>query len=99
MRIRIVVASQALATFYDVQHVEDKLQITTQLADPLARLHDREFKSDRPGRMFDHGPLARWPAGPPAGGRRGATRTSRHRRRSGVPSEARSGHFRPKDSQ
>jgi len=63
MRIRIVVASQALATFYDVQHVEDKLQITTQLADPLARLHDREFKSDRPGRMFDHGPLARWPAG------------------------------------
>lgn len=65
MRIRIVVASQALATFYDVQHVEDKLQITTQLTDPLARLHDREFKSDRPGRMFDHGPLA--------GGRRGAS--------------------------
>ena len=65
MRIRIVVASQALTTFYDVQHIKDKLQIAAQLTDPLARLHDRDFKSDRPGRMFDHGPLT--------GGRRGAT--------------------------
>lgn len=65
MRIRIVVASQAKATFYDVQHNEDKLQIAGRLTDPLAHLHDRDFKSDRPGRMFDHAPLA--------AGRRGAT--------------------------
>jgi protein required for attachment to host cells len=35
------------------------------LADPLARLHDRDLKSDRPGRKFDHAPLT--------AGRRGAT--------------------------
>jgi hypothetical protein len=64
MRIRIVVASQADVTFYDVQHVKDKLQTAGRLTDPLAHLHDRDLKSDRPGRMFDHGPLA--------GGRRGA---------------------------
>jgi protein required for attachment to host cells len=65
MRIQIVVASQAEATFYDVQHIDDKLQIMGQLSDSLARLHDRDFKSDRPGRVFDYGRLA--------GGRRGAT--------------------------
>jgi protein required for attachment to host cells len=65
MRVRIVVASQASATFYDVQRLEDELQVSGQLIDPLAHLHDRDFKSDRPGRMFDHGPLS--------GRRRGAT--------------------------
>ena len=65
MRIRIVVASQADATFYDVERLQDKLQIAGRVADPLAHLHDRDFKSDRPGRMFDHGPLS--------GARRGAT--------------------------
>lgn len=65
MRIRIVVASQAEATFYDLLRIEDKLQIAGRLSDPLAHLHDRDFKSDRPGRVFDHAPLT--------GGRRGAT--------------------------
>ena len=65
MRIRIVVASQAEATFYDVQHIEDHLQVAGRLSDPLAHLHDRDFKSDRPGRVFDHAPLV--------SGRRGAT--------------------------
>jgi len=65
MRIRIVVASQAEATFYDVQQVGERLQVVGQLTDPLAHLHDRDFKSDRPGRVFDHAPLA--------SGRRGAT--------------------------
>ena len=65
MRIRIVVANQADAIFYDAQRLEDELQVTGRLTDPLAHLHDRDFKSDRPGRMFDHGPLG--------GERRGAT--------------------------
>jgi len=65
MRIRIVVASQAETTFYDVQEITDKLQIAGRLTDPQAHLHDRDFKSDRPGRVFDHAPLT--------AGRRGAT--------------------------
>jgi protein required for attachment to host cells len=65
MRIRIVVASQAEVKFYDMQHIGDQLQLAGQLTDPLAHMHDRDFKSDRPGRKFDRAPLA--------GGRRGAT--------------------------
>jgi len=65
MRIRIVVASQADVTFYDTQNIGDKLEVTGRLTDPLAHLHDRDFKSDRPGRFSDHAPLV--------GGRRGAT--------------------------
>jgi Protein required for attachment to host cells len=65
MRIRIVVASQADVTFYDTQKIGDRLEVTGRLTDPLAHLHDRDFKSDRPGRFSDHGPLV--------GGRRGAT--------------------------
>ena len=65
MRIRIVVASQAEVMFYDMQHIGDQLQFAGQLNDPLAHLHDRDFKSDRPGRKFDRARLT--------GGRRGAT--------------------------
>lgn len=65
MRIRIVVASQAEATFYDLERIEDKLKLGGRLTDPSAHLHDRDFKSDRPGRVFDHAPLT--------AGRRGAT--------------------------
>ena len=64
MRIRIVVASQADVTFYDTQKIGDRLEVTGRLTDPLAHLHDRDFKSDRPGRFSDHGSL---------GGRRSAT--------------------------
>ena len=65
MRIRIVVASQAETTFYDVQEIGQRLQFAGRLSDPLAHLHDRDLKSDRPGRVFDHAPLS--------AGRRGAT--------------------------
>jgi len=65
MRIRVVVADQAEASFYDLQHRDDPPQLTGHLTDPLARLHDRDLISDRPGRKFDHAPLS--------GGRRGAT--------------------------
>jgi len=64
MRVRIVVADQSEARFYDVDRFESKLQLVGRLTDPKARLHDRDFKSDRPGRVFDHAP--------PATGRRGA---------------------------
>ncbi len=65
MRIRILVANQNKADFYDVEHRGDVPRPAGHLLDPAARLHDRDFKSDRPGRVFDHAPS-------PAG-RRGAT--------------------------
>lgn len=65
MRIRIVVANQAEAAFYDLESQTGEPKVATRLTDPMAHLHDRDFKSDRPGRVFDHAP--------PAYGRRGAT--------------------------
>jgi len=63
MRMRIVVADQGEARFYDTDHFDSELKLVGHLADPKARLHDRDFKSDRPGRVFDHAP--------PSTGRRG----------------------------
>ena len=64
MRVRIVVADQAEASFYDMASFEGALQPAGRLSDPLAHLHDRDLKSDRPGRVFDHAPTS--------GSRRGA---------------------------
>lgn len=65
MRMRIVVANQAEAAFYDLDSRTGEPKFATRLTDPLAHLHDRDLKSDRPGRFFDHAPLDH--------GRRGAT--------------------------
>lgn len=54
MSVRIVVANQAEAAFYDLKGRIGVPQLRTRLTDPLAHLHDRDFKSDRPGRMSDH---------------------------------------------
>jgi protein required for attachment to host cells len=65
MQVRIVVADQAEARFFDVENEAAELHLAGQLSDPLGHLHDRDLKSDRPGRKFDRAPLH--------GGRRGAT--------------------------
>jgi len=65
MAVRVVVADQSEAKFYDLKLRPKALQLIGRLLDPQAHLHDRDFKSDRPGRVFDHAPLS--------GGRRGAT--------------------------
>jgi len=65
MRIRVVVASLAEALFYDLGSRAEAPRLTGRLSDPKAHLHDRDFKSDRPGRVFDHAPRP--------DGRRGAT--------------------------
>jgi len=65
MRTRVVVSDQSEADFYDLEGSHHELRLATRLSDTKARLHDRDFKSDRPGRMSDHAPLQ--------GGRRGAT--------------------------
>ena len=64
MRIRIVVADQAEARFYDMHIPGKSLRLTGRLLDPSARLHERDLVSDRPGRVFDRAPLS--------AGRRGA---------------------------
>ena len=56
MFVRIVVADEGEARFYDVTRPEVRLQEVGRLEDPASRLHDRDFKSDRPGRVFDHAP-------------------------------------------
>ncbi len=63
MSIRIVVADRAQARIYAAPPVRGPLRPVAQLEDPQAHWHDRDFKSDRPGRVFDHAPGA---------GRRGA---------------------------
>jgi protein required for attachment to host cells len=48
----ILVANQASARLYRLE--DGALHAAGELMDPLARLHDRDMKSDRPGRVFDH---------------------------------------------
>jgi protein required for attachment to host cells len=64
MRVRIVVADQAEARFYDIEPPDPALHAAGRLSDARARLHDRDLVSDRPGRVFDHAPFG--------SGRRGA---------------------------
>ena len=64
MRVRIVVADQSEADIYELEQHGAAPQLVQRLEDPDAHLHDRDLKSDRPGRVFDHA------AAP--GGRRGA---------------------------
>ena len=52
MITRIVVANQAEARFYDASGPRSRLRETGRFENPEARLHDRELKSDRPGRVF-----------------------------------------------
>ena len=52
MHARIVVANQSEARFYDAAGLKSPLRAVGQLANPDARLHDRDLKSDRPGRVF-----------------------------------------------
>lgn len=64
MRVRIVVADQSEARFYDAEQRDSQLRLVGTLSDPQAHLHDRDLKSDRPGRVYDHAS---------GSGRRGAT--------------------------
>ena len=64
MRVRILVADQSEADFYDLEQRDIPPQFVQRLEDADAHLHNRDLKSDRPGRVFDHAPTM--------GGRRGA---------------------------
>jgi protein required for attachment to host cells len=52
-RIRIVVADQAEAIFYDSPSLQARPQEVARISDPAAHLHDRDFSSDRPGRTYE----------------------------------------------
>jgi len=51
--IRIVVADQAEAIFYDAQSLDARPKEVGRISDPLARKHDRDLVSDRPGRTYE----------------------------------------------
>jgi protein required for attachment to host cells len=52
-RIRIVVADQAEAIFYDAPSLRARPQEVGRISDPVAHLHDRDLMSDRPGRSYE----------------------------------------------
>ena len=63
MRVRIIVADRSEARFYDMTELHGPPRLVEELRDAQARLYDRDYKSDKPGRVFDHAS---------GGGRRGA---------------------------
>jgi protein required for attachment to host cells len=63
MRVRIVVANQSEARFYD--SIGRTLIDSGALINPAGRVHERDLVSDRPGRVFDRAAVS--------GHRRGAT--------------------------
>ena len=52
-RIRIVVADQAEAIFYDSTSLQGRPREVARITDPAAHLKDRDFSSDRPGRSYE----------------------------------------------
>jgi protein required for attachment to host cells len=64
MLVRVVVADAGEARFYDMSGRDGPMKEVALMQDPLSRLHDRDFKSDRPGRVTGGGGVS--------GGRRGA---------------------------
>ena len=58
MTTRVVLADQAEARFYDIEPIGGALRHVGAMSDAKAHLHDRDLKSDRPGRVFDHAPAS-----------------------------------------
>jgi protein required for attachment to host cells len=54
--LRIVVADEGEARFYDAGGLTQELTAAGRITDPNAHLHDRDLKSDRPGRLFTRAP-------------------------------------------
>ncbi len=52
-KYRILVADQAEAIFYDAATLTGAPREVGRISDPLARLHDRDLATDRPGRSYE----------------------------------------------
>ena len=50
-RIRIVVADQAEAIFYDLTSLQARPTEVARISDPVAHQHEQDLVSDRPGRI------------------------------------------------
>jgi protein required for attachment to host cells len=77
MATRIVVADQGEARFYD--RAGANLRAAGAIENPAAHQHDRDFKSDRPGRVFDRAPAAGQRRGSVARHAAGSERSPRKR--------------------
>ncbi len=53
MRVRVIVADQSEARFYDMSSVDAELQPAGRIVDPDADAHDQELGSGRGGRRYD----------------------------------------------
>jgi len=101
MTTRIVVADQGEARFYNLERFDAPLQPVGKLTDPKAHLHDRDLKSDRPGRVFDRAPTEGRRRGSVAHHSTGGERSPRkheaklfaNRIAEELEASARSGHF------
>jgi protein required for attachment to host cells len=63
VRVRLVVADESEARFYDIGSPRGPMQLAGRFENPIARLRDRDLRSDRPGRVFDRAPTAGWRRG------------------------------------
>ena len=52
-RVRILVADQAEAVFYDSSSLGGAPREVARITDPVAHQHDRDLMSDRPGRSYE----------------------------------------------
>lgn len=53
MKLRILVADESEAAFFDAEGINVPLQWVSKLHDEKARLQDRHLENDRPGRAFN----------------------------------------------
>jgi protein required for attachment to host cells len=58
MNIRVVVADERRATFFDVSRLSDGLREVGVVENPAGRLKDTDLETDRPGRRFGGAPGA-----------------------------------------
>lgn len=79
MVTRIVVADQGEARFYDQARAGARLRAAGSLENPGAHLHNRDFQSDRQGRVFDRAPAAGQRRGTVARHATGSERSPRKR--------------------
>ena len=52
MTTRILLADQGTARFYDLEGPDGELRLISELTNSAAHMHDRDLKSDKPGRIF-----------------------------------------------
>lgn len=74
MKVRVVVADQSEARFYELA---DSLRFIKKTLHPEAHLKDRDLVTDRPGRVFDHANLGTGRRGGVAHHATGGERTPR----------------------